>query len=217
MDKKKKVIMVVILLVILLVILGIVWCFVFSNRGNNGNTNKQEMSKVSNLYEELESKDSFSFEVKLDEDNFMYYAKSGNMAYIDTMSEGRENKYIIRDGNTNLLVDETKTCYTYSNNQTNLNMFKNELEKIMDLEYQTDKEKIDNKNYTYEEYSVLSDFTIDNFTEESQDIKTRFYFEGDKLVYIKTIDGDKEELLEVNISYNVDQNLFQIPSDYTKA
>ncbi len=44
--------------------------------------------------------------------------------------------------------------------------------------------------------------------------KTRFYFDGDKLVYIKTIIGDKQEVLKVDLSYNVDSKLFEIPSDY---
>lgn len=44
--------------------------------------------------------------------------------------------------------------------------------------------------------------------------KTRFYFDGKDLKYIKTIAGNKEELLKVTISKDVDNKLFQIPSDY---
>ena len=53
--------------------------------------------------------------------------------------------------------------------------------------------------------------------EEDQEVKTRFYFDGDKLVYIKKIIGDKQELLKVDISDNVDNNLFEIPSDYKEV
>ena len=49
---------------------------------------------------------------------------------------------------------------------------------------------------------------------ENEEVKTRFYFKGDKLAYIKTIIGEKQELLKVDISYDVDNNLFEIPSDY---
>ena len=139
------------------------------------------------------------------------------MACIETTSNDEETKYIVKNGNTYFLVDDTKTYYTYSNNQTNLNMVTRGLERIKDLEYQTGREKINNKNYYYEEYTGLTDFAMGDFTEDSEDVKTRFYFDNDELVYIKTIEGDKQELLEVNISYDVDQNSFQIPSDYNEA
>ena len=48
----------------------------------------------------------------------------------------------------------------------------------------------------------------------NEEVKTRFYFEGDKLAYIKTIIGGKQELLKVDISYNIDNKLFEIPSNY---
>ena len=220
MDRKKKTILAVIILVVLLVVLAIVWFFVFNNKGNtneNNNSNSKENSNVSRTYNELQASGDFVFEITLDNENYMYYAKSNNMAYIDTVSEGRENKNIIRDGNTYLLLDDTKTYYKYSNNQTNLNIITLRLNKIKDLEYETGRERINSKNYSYEEFVGLTDFAMGDFKEDSQDVKTRFYFDGDKLVYIKTIEKEKEELLKVNISNDVEQNLFQIPSDYKEA
>ena len=220
MDRKKKTILAVIILVVLLVVLAIVWFFVFNNKGNtneNNNSNSKENSNVSRTYNELQASGDFVFEITLDNENYMYYTKSNNMAYIDTVSEGRENKNIIRDGNTYLLLDDTKTYYKYSNNQTNLNIITLRLNKIKDLEYETGRERINSKNYSYEEFVGLTDFAMGDFKEDSQDVKTRFYFDGDKLVYIKTIEKEKEELLKVNISNDVEQNLFQIPSDYKEA
>ena len=217
MDKKKKIVLIlVIAIVILLIIGGIVW-YSIANNNTNSNSNNQRTAEVSKLYETLQTSSVFSFELILDEGNHKYYAKSNNMAYIDTIYDDEETKYIIKDGNTYFLVDDTKTYYTYSNNQTNLNMVTRGLERIKDLEYQTGREKINNDNYSYEEYIGVTDFAMGNFTENSEDVKTRFYFDGDELVYIKTIEGDQEELLKVNISYNVDENLFQIPSDYNEA
>lgn len=220
MDKKKKAIIAVIILIVLLAILGVVWFFVFNNKNTTNSretNNNREISEISKLYDTLQASTGFSFETILDDENHMYYAKSNNMAYIDTVSNGRETKNVIRDGNTYLLVDDSKSYYTYSNNQTNLNMITRRLEEIKDLECETGKERINNKNYSYEEYTALTEFAMGDFTENSSDVKTRFYFDGDELVYIKTIEGDKEEVLEVNISANVDQNTFQIPSDYNKA
>lgn len=229
MDKRKKAIIAVIAIIVLLIILGIVWYFVFNNNTNksnninsninNENNSQTENSKISKLYENLQKTNVFSFEAVLDENNKMYYAKSNNMAYIENTKNGEKTKYLIKDGTTNLLVEDTKTYYTYANNQTNLNMVIRGLEKVKGLKYETGKEKIENKNYTYEEYALLTDFAIGDFTktEEENNIKTRFYFKGDELVYIKTIQEDKQELLKINTSYDVKQDLFNIPEDYKKA
>ena len=44
--------------------------------------------------------------------------------------------------------------------------------------------------------------------------KTRLYFKGKDLKYIKTISGENEEILKVEISDKVDNNLFQLPEGY---
>ncbi len=51
-------------------------------------------------------------------------------------------------------------------------------------------------------------------TEEEQKAKTRFYFNKDQLVYIKTIIGNEQEILKVEMSDKVDDKLFEIPSEY---
>ena len=217
MDKKKKIaiISVIAILILLIIIGGIVWYFIANNK-TNSDSNNQGKSEINKLYETLKTTSIFSFELILDDENHKYYAKSNNMAYIENLKNGEKTKYLIKDGATNLLVEDTKTYYTYANNQTNLNMVERGLEKIKDLKYETGKEKIENKNYSYEEYSVLTNFAIGDFTEENN-IKTRLYFKGDELVYIKTIQGEKQELLKINISYDVKQDLFNIPEDYKKA
>ena len=218
MDKKKKIaiISVITILILLIIIGGIVWYFIANNK-TNSDSNNQGKSEINKLYETLKTTSIFSFELILDDENHKYYAKSNNMACIETTSNDEETKYIVKNGNTYFLVDDTKTYYTYCNNQANLNMVTKGLERFKDLDYQIGKEKINNKNYYYEEYAEVSDFAMGDFTEDSEDVKTRFYFDDDELVYIKTIEEDKEELLEVNISYNVNQNSFQIPSDYKNA
>ena len=48
--------------------------------------------------------------------------------------------------------------------------------------------------------------------------KTRLYFEGNNLKYIKTYIGDIEQLLKVEMSYNVDDSVsFEIPKEYNKG
>ena len=61
-------------------------------------------------------------------------------------------------------------------------------------------------------------FMISNTVETNEeDIKTRFYFDKeDNLVYIQTIKGAKQELLKVNIQKEVDDSIFEIPSNYAE-
>ena len=72
------------------------------------------------------------------------------------------------------------------------------------------------KGCTISKIITITSFTMMDVSEIGADKegKTRFYFDGDKLVYIKTIIGDKQEVLKVDLSYNVDSKLFEIPSDY---
>ena len=122
---------------------------------------------------------------------------------------------LIKNGNTYLIKDEDKVYYVFKNNETNLNKIEDILEALKDKEYQTGEEKIDNKSYSYIEFNQLTDFAIMNTSNIKSDTKkTRLYFDGKDLKYIKTIAGNKEELLKVTISRDVDNKLFQIPSDY---
>ena len=50
-----------------------------------------------------------------------------------------------------------------------------------------------------------------------EDIKTRFYFDNkDNLVYIRTIKGATQELLKIKIEKEVDDSIFEIPSNYAE-
>ena len=144
------------------------------------------------------------------------YAKSVDSAYIDTIYDGEESKFVIKDGNSYLLNDKNKIYYTYQNNEMELNKVIEQLEEIKDTELVEGIENIEDKEYNYEEYSGFTSFAFKLSDEgDAENIKTRFYFDGDNLVYIKTITNNTQELLKVEISYeNIDKNLFEIPSDY---
>lgn len=213
MDKKTKIAVISIVSIIaILIITGTVWYFVTSKNDKTANT----ISKINILYENLKSTTSYSFSATLDDNNKTYYAKEDKKAYTNTTYEGANTKYIIKDGNSYLLMDDTKVYYTYRNNETDLNKIENQLENIKDIETNKGKEKIDNKSYEYEEIKGVTDFAMQDTPNipQGEEAKTRFYFNEDKLVYIKTIIGNNQELLKVNISYNVDSKLFEIPSNY---
>lgn len=218
MDKKKKIIIIsVVSLVIIALIVGLIIFFV--NRNNNvgeGGTTPANSTKMAKLYSNLSNEEVFSFTTVKDENNREIYAKSNNAAYTDTIYDGEESKYIIKDGNSYLLKDDDKVYYTYQNNEINLNKVLEQLSEIQDSELTEGTEEIEGKKYEYEEYSGFTNFAI-TITDDNSDIdntKTRFYFDGNDLVYIKTIVGNSQELLSVEISNDVDNNLFEIPEDY---
>lgn len=211
MKQKKKVILLIgIIILVIAIVGGIIWYIT-----TKPNQERDKESKVNQFYQTLANKKAYRVTTTLDNDNKMYYAKQDNKAYIDTIYNGKESKFIIKDGNSYLLVEDTKSYYTYNNNDTDLNKIEKQLEVLKDIEYETGKEKIENKTYSYEEYNILTDFVIGDI-QESEEVKTRFYFLNNELVYIKTIAGDKQELLKVETSNQVDKNLFEIPSDYEK-
>lgn len=216
MNKKKKITLIIIaIIIVLLIIAGVVyWIGCIIKKGNttlNGNT-----SKVNALCSELKEKQAFSFKTTLDDQNTVYYAKKDNMAYVETTYQGDKSKFITKNGNAYLLIDDQKTYYTYQNNETDLEKITLQLENITQIEYVEGKEKIEDKNYQYEEYKGTTEFLVKDITTTEEKGKTRFYFDGNKLVYIKTIIEDYEETLKVDISYSVDDKLFEIPSDYTE-
>ena len=217
MDKKKKIIIIsVVSIIVIALIVGLIIFFV--NRNNNsegGTTIASNSSKIAKLYNDLSKEQSFTFTTTLDDNNKEIYAKNGNTAYTDTVYDGEESEFIIRDGNSYLLRDSDKIYYTYQNNEVNLNKVLEQLNEIKDTELIEGKEEIEGKNYDYEEYSGITNFAI-KLTDDnnSEDVKTRFYFDGNDLVYIKTIIGNNQELLSVEISNDVDSSLFEIPEDY---
>lgn len=217
MEKKKKIILIsIISIIVLALVIGLI--IFFANKNNSNNEVDQSSSKISAIYEQLNSKTSYTYTATLDDENSMTYVKKDNMAYIDEIYEGDESKYVIKDGNTYLINDNEKVYYTYQNNEVDLNKIVEELNNVKSESLTSGKEKINNKEYDYEEYPGLTGLSITLFEDDdesmSDDIKTRFYFKGDNLVYIKTIKGQDEEILKIDISNKIDDNLFEIPSDY---
>ncbi len=173
-------------------------------------------SKVNTLYEEFINKPTYTFETILNGQNQVFYARKDNMAYVDISYQGEKSKFIVKDGDTYLIMDEQKTYTTYRNNDIDLERITLQLENVKNAKYTKGKEEIEGKNCYYEEFENVSDFLMKDIEiKQDESVKTKFYFEDNKLIYIKTIVGDYEELLKVTISKEVDSKLFNIPSGYT--
>jgi len=212
MKNKKIIIGIIVAIIAIALIVGAIFYFISNNENKNSEGN---ISKISKLYETLEAKNEFSFSLTEDDNNKMFYAKQDGKAYVDTIDQGNRSKFVLKDGNAYLLIDSSKRYFTYVNNQTDLEKVTAELSNLIEREYETGKDKINNKTYEYLEVEGATRFSIKYLGEESA--KTRFYFNKDKLVYIETIVGEDKELLEVEISNKVDSNLFNIPSDYQEG
>lgn len=213
MQKKKKMIIIIVAIVVVaLIVLGVI----LANKSNKVTSNTKAETKVSTLYNKIKNTDTYSFNFTADDNSKVFYAKSGEKAYMDTKYNGSETKYIIKDGNSYLIKDSDKRYYTYTNNNIDLDLVSNILADLINLEHNDGKEEIDGKSYNYEEYSVLTNIAISDFSNETN-IKTRLYFKGKDLVYIKTISDRKQELLKVDMSTKVENNLFEIPSDYVEG
>ncbi len=212
MDKKKKIILFTIIAIITIVIVAIGAYFIIKQNKSN-----EEIGKLNNYYDKLVNTDSYSFSTTLDDKNNVYYCKSDGKAYIDSNYKGQNSKYLIKDKNTYLLKNDSKIYYSYLNNE--IDLYKIELQ-IKDIKEDNQgivgKEKIENKTYNYEEFKGISGFYIgDTSNIDEENVKTRFYFKGDNLAYIKTIiSDDNQQLLKIDYSEKVDSGLFEIPSDY---
>ena len=219
MDKNKKIILITIISIIAIILIGTLIYFLFINTNNTNNIAKN--SKLEKINEKINQSGKYSISIEGDK-NKIYYSKNDNMAYTDSEYDGQNSKFLVKDGNTYLIQDDTKRYFTYTNNEIDLTKYSSVFEELSTKDFTKGKEKIDNTEYIYQEYQGITNFAIENLEEglseeEVQNIKTRFYFKGDDLVYIKTIAGEKEELLKISISYKVDDNLFLIPEGYTEG
>ena len=84
MSKDKKIIIIAIIAVLVIAIISLAIYFIFFNQNASNKANNEGSTKLRNLYEELNSKEAFTFSLILDDNNKMYYAKQNNQAYVDT-------------------------------------------------------------------------------------------------------------------------------------
>lgn len=214
MDKKHKLFITSICIIVAIIIVILIVYIVTKNQEENANKNR-----LANMYERMMQDETYSITFQLNDNNKYTVSRKGDVANIDTYNNGKHTTNIIKDGDTYLLMYNTKRYYTYQNNVTGLGELPNQLNEIIQSqEPEKGQEKIDGSNYRYEEYKGVSDFlmnTDEGISEENTN--TRFYFDGDDLEYIKTIMEDKSELIRVDVSYDVDDNIFEIPSDFQEG
>ena len=206
LNKKKVVITVAIIIAI---IVAIVVFFVTSDGGG---------SKVEKLYSKLSESTEYLFEMKDTSNYQITIAKKNGQTCIDMDSNNEKVTTLVKDNVTYVISHSQKEYRVYNADVAGETVVTDMLGNLKNTEFTTGNEQVNGKNYKFEEYAGFSGFmTSTNIELEESKAKTRFYFEGNNLVYIKTIpDNGEEELLEVKISYSVPDELFEIPSDYAE-
>lgn len=204
LNKKKVAIVVAIIVVIILI--GIII-------GMQAN----KSSKISQLYNDLMEGQSYSFNMKNNSNYEITVSKKDGKTCIDNEGEEKTTT-LVKDGTTYLILHSSQEYYTYNSDIAEENIITDMLKELVEAKSINGKEKINGKTYKYEEYEGFAGFMTSTSKEiDESTVKTRFYFDGNDLKYIKTILDTEEELLEVQISYDVPDELFEIPSDYAQA
>lgn len=206
LNKKKVIIAIAIVILIILLITGII---IFANDGG---------AKVATVYKKLSESKEYLFEMNDMRKYEITIAKKGEKTCIDMNNENERVTTIVKDNATYVVSHAQKEYRVYNADVAGETVVTDMLGNLKDVEHTTGSEQINGKNYKYEEYANFAGFlTSTNIEIDESKIKTRFYFDGNNLVYIKTIPEDgNEELLQVKISYEVPDELFEIPSDYAE-
>lgn len=218
MNKKKIILITIITIIIIVAIVGII---ILINNQTQTNNEQNEKTKTSQLYEKISNAKEMTFTQTLDDNNKTLIAIRNNNGYKEVTTNGRTKKYIVKDKNTYYLDETDKKYYVYQNNDTILTEIKEKFEGLKDItEISRGKEKINGKNYEYEEISKCQEFLFNSelSVNNLEYAKTRLYYDDNQLVYIKTIVGDNEEIIKIDISYdNINNEYFNIPEDYSNG
>ena len=205
----KKTIIIAAITIAVIILVCVITFAITSSKGNASNSNK-----IANINEKLAS-NVYTITRKVDGKTITIIRKDDNVCK-EEKTDNTSIKYYVKDEESYQLSGNSKTVYQYANSSDLLYEFTSELEDLENMTFIEGTEEFDGKEYKYQEYSDYDSFLINlDFLEEAtEDAKTRLYFSGKNLKYIKTIIGDQEELIEVDISYKADENMLEWPSDY---
>ena len=205
LNKKKVIIFVAILIIIVALIIFLII------GGDSG-------SKVANMYKKLTETNEYTFEMKNNNGYDISIAKKGEKTSIDLNNETGRVTTLVKDNLTYVISHSQKEYRVYNADMAGETVITDMLGDLKEEKATKGKEIINGKEYKYEEYDNFAGFmTATNEDVDENKTKTRLYFEGNNLVYIKTIpENGEEELLEVKVSYIAPDELFEIPSDYAE-
>ena len=208
MRKKKIIRLVIIILLIFAAITGITQFF-------NKNKTTQNLTQVYNI---LKDGQPYLFEMERNDENKVIIAQKDNKIIIDQYSKNNHSTTVVKDNNTYLILHDREEYYVYEQNNVKQNILPDGIKEFIDKPFETGTEKIKGKRYSYEEYSGSTMFIITNDLDISQgNVKTRFFFDNEgNLAYIKTMTENDQELLKINLTNEVKDDIFNVPSHYAE-
>ena len=182
------------------------------------NNKKEDIKRLENLYNELNTSQTYLFSMEENKDDKTIMAKKEDKTIIDDFSKNSHTTTIVKDNNTYLVLHDREEYYVYEQNNVEQTILTDGLQEVISKEFVTGAERVKGKKYTYEEYQGSTMFMeASTLDVNEEDVKTRFYFdENDNLVYIRTIKGVNQELLKITIQKEVDDSLFEVPSNYAE-
>ncbi len=209
----KKTVITIILIIVLLIIALI---SIFKG---------EKTSKVNNMYDKIKKSQKYTFSMEENTTEIKYkvsMAQRGTDVSIDMYSDEEHTTTLILENKSYFIMHDDKEYYDYGEEKIESDIIISSLNNITKKEYTSGKEEINGVDYYYEEYDNEDmDFIIFANINESSKVKTRFYFNGNNLCYIKNLieseDGNQEELINVALKYDIDDSLFKIPEDYAEV
>lgn len=211
MSKKTTIVSVAIVILLILAII-----LIFKDKNNN---------RLTSMYEKMQKSNSYTFSME-EKTNEVYYkvsmAKRGKDISIDMYSNEDHTTTLITEKKTYSIMHNDQEYYDYGEEKIDLDIEISSLEKYIKKSCTNGKEEINGKTYYFEEYENEDiDFVIFADIDENSTVKTRFYFNGKNICYIKNIiqndDENQEELIKADLTFSVDEKLFNIPEDYAEV
>lgn len=187
--------------------------------------NGEKKDRVKNMYEKMQKNNIFTFsmEEKTTEINYkVSMAQRGKDISIDMYSDEEHTTTLILENKSYFIMHNEKEYYDYGEEKIDSDIVLSSLKNITNKTCTKGKEEVYGKSYYYEEYENEDmDFIIYANVNESSKVRTRFYFNGNNICFIKNFieseDGNQEELIETTLKFDVDKNIFTIPDDYAEV
>lgn len=187
--------------------------------------NGKKTSNVKSIYNKMQKSQKYTFSMEETSTDINYkvsMAQRGEDVSIDMYSDEEHTTTLILDNKSYYIMHNDKEYYDNGEEKIESDIVLSGLRSISQKQYTTGKEELNGKTYYFEEYENENmDFIIFANINESSKVKTRFYFSGNNICFIKNFieseDGKQEELIKVTLKYEIDDSLFAIPEDYAEA
>ena len=184
----------------------------------------KKTSKTEDFYNKITESKNFTFTMEIDNENLKFKVnmiKKDEDICIDMNSDDGHTTTLSTEKGTYYIVHDEQEYY-YNDEKSDVEIDIYQLKELIKNEFNSGKEVIDGKEFYYEEFKNENGlFNIYADFDEESDVKIRFYYDENNLVYIKNIitneENQHEELIKSSLKYEIDETLFTIPDNYAEV